>query len=245
MKNLGLQLYRKIIGVFPLAISLQPDEGNLIQFSRDLEAHLNVVDQGSTASTILLNFYRGSTEEGCYEVRLDHVQKIATSETIRAATEQTLYSRIAQVERAPVKIRSLLSRAGQGDINQALFNHLQNLIPNLETASAGKTAPYQGKPKRGTDGVDICILQNDSNAAMLEVSPININGITQMTIAIDKNKHTAGVVEISGSFGRYPAYLPYPDGKEMTPQEREGYSQMLLEYMGKEGRKPSCIVSRG
>lgn len=231
MKNLGLQLYRKIIGVFPEIVSMHTGEGNLLKFDDTRELHLNVTSSGNEASTLMLNFFNSANEEACYEIHIDHAQRTASAETVRAETVQPLYSRLAQAERSPSKIRTLLSRSGRAETNQSLFRKLQSLISNLDQVGTGK--------------LEIHILQNDPMETTLEISPINIDDISRMTVSLDKKNQSAGVVEISGSFGRYPAYLPYPDGKEMTPQEREGYSQMLLEYMGKEGRKPSRTVSRG
>jgi hypothetical protein len=57
---------------------------------------------------------------------------------------------------------------------------------------------------------------------ILEISPTGLAGIECMTVALDKTGKKAGVIAISGAFGHSPAYLPYPDGKEMPPAEREG-----------------------
>lgn len=244
MKNVGLQLYRKIIGVFPQVASLPAEEGNRVKFDKDREVHLNIVNQANESSIILLNFYNCANEQGCYEIHLDHLKKVATSEMIRAETEQSLYTQIVQIERAPIKIRSILTRTGYADTNQMLFSRLQSLIPNLETAGTGKTDFNRGKTKSSRSIQEIYILQNDLTEAMLEISPINIDGISKMTIALDKKKRTAGVVEISGIFGRYPSYLPYPDGKEMMPQEREKYSQILLNYFDNANGKLRSAIHR-
>jgi hypothetical protein len=236
VKNVGLQLYRKIAGVFPDVASIPTGEGNLLKFDNDRELHLNVAGVENETSILMLNFFKGRDEEACYEIHLDHTRKTASAETVRAETVQPLYSRLVQTERAPSKIRTLLSRSGRADENQTLFRNLQSLILNLDEVGTGKIEIDKGKTKQGRGGIEVYILQNNPAEATLEISPINIDGITRMTVAIDKKTQTAGVVEISGAFGRYPSYLAYPDGKEMLPAEREEYSRLLSDWLNKKTR---------
>lgn len=232
MKNTGLELFRKITNVFPQIASSPPaGEGSLLKFNTDSEVHLNVTGRENGSTTLLLNFYNSTGEEACYEINIDHTRKTVSAETVRAETPQSLFSRLAQVERAPSKTRTTLSRSGNANINQSLYQNLQSLIPNLDEVGTGRIEADKRKTRQGRGGIEIYALQNDLSEATLEISPVNIDGITRMTVAIDKKNQTAGVVEISGAFGRYPAYLPYPDGKEMLPAEREKYSQMLSDWL--------------
>ena len=77
-------------------------------------------------------------------------------------------------------------------------------------------------------GFDIYLLCNDTEGAVLEISPMEMEGLFTMTVVLVKKRAIAGVIEINGAAGRYPFYLPYPEGKEMTPNEREAYSLMLF-----------------
>ena len=232
MKNTGLELFRKITNVFPQIASLPPaGEGSLLKFNTDSELHLNVTGRANGTSTLLLNFYNSTGEEACYEVHIDHTRKTVSAETVRAETTQSLFSRLAEVQRAPSKNRTTLSRSGSADINQSLYQNLQILVPNLDEVGIGRVDADKPKTRQGRGGIEIYVLQNNMSDATLEISPVNIDGISRMTVAIDKKNQTAGVVEISGAFGRYPSYLPYPDGKEMLPAEREKYSQLLFDRL--------------
>ncbi|MCA0235849.1 MAG: hypothetical protein LCH81_05665 [Bacteroidetes bacterium] len=221
-------LYHMLLKHFPETPSLSENEGVVLKFSDDRELHLNLTQNSSNSTgVILLNFYTGQEEDACYEISLDHSRRTAAAEIVRIENNQPLYSRLVQFGRFPLKSRSLLSPSGKEEINRLLFGSILRMLPDLNLMNPPKKAPPRFRKK----GLEIDILQNTDVEATLAISPINIDGILEMTVLMDKKSQTAAVRQISGSFGRYPSYLPYPDGKEMLPHEREEFGQILLEKM--------------
>lgn len=239
-------LYKAALKHFPEAASLPEGEGLLLQFETGAEIHLNVQSQSPGRTNALLAFFSkakdGLEEEACFEVDFDHAAKNLQAETIRGDAEKPLASRLSAVATSRLQGKSMISRAGNGASGEQLYAKILAFAPEIEGPSTGQTSARRGragqKPK-------ISVMQNTAEEMSLEFSDIGLKGFHNMEVAVDKFRKTASVTAVSGSFGRYPSYLAYPDGKEMLPHEREKFGQMLLGRLGAvQAQRESPAVSR-
>lgn len=239
--NAARLIYDSLLTQLPEIASLREGEGVILHYAGGQELHANIQHRGEIEELILAFYQSGKEmprEQACYEVQVNHTAKTAQVTPIRQDEEQTLFHRLTRINRHRVQNRELISRSGHSPTNTRLYQKLLHLFPVLETTPPGR---FRHPMRRSGKLPDIYILQNDSNEMTLEISSIGTNGIDRMTVALDKTGKTANVTEISGAFGRYPSYLPYPDGKEMTPAERESYSRMLSDCLANLERKSQNV----
>lgn len=239
-------LYKTALKHFPEAASLPEGEGSLLQFETGAEIHLNVQSRSPGRTQALLAFFSKAKgeleEEACFDLDFDHAEKTLRAETIRGNAEKPLISRLSAVEGSRLQGKSMISRAGNGASGEQLYAKILAFAPEIEGSSTGQISARRGstgqKPK-------ISVMQNTAGEMSLEFSGIGLKGFHSMEVAVDRVRKTASVTAVSGSFGRYPSYLAYPDGKEMLPHEREKFSQMLMGRLGAvQAQRASLAVSR-
>jgi len=223
--------YEKIISLTPEILTLPVGQGVRLRLRDNFELHANLRHQGED-DELILGFYRtgGSAfkELASYEIMLNHLAKIARVSVIRQEGKLSLTKCFAQIAGLPVQSRALIALSGSSPSNEQLYSAIRDIAPRLDEAEFGGLIAKESTLQRG---FDIYVLANGLVEAVLEISPIGIDGLSTMTVALDKERKTAGVVEISGAAGRYPFYLPYPDGKEMPPVERDAFSRMLYDWL--------------
>ena len=239
-------LYKTALKHFPEAASLPEGEGALLQFETGAEIHLNVQSQSPGRTQALLAFFSKAKgeleEEACFEVNFDHAAKTLQAETVRGDTEKPLASRLSATARSRLQGKSVISRAGSGTSGEQLYAQIFAFAPEVEGLSHDQTSAKRGKAGQKPK---INVVQNTAAEMSLEFSDIGLKGFHSMEVAVDKTRKTASVTAVSGSFGRYPSYLAYPDGKEMLPHEREKFSQMLMGRLGAaQAQRTISAVSR-
>lgn len=226
--NAARVLYDRVMTHLPEIASLPEGKGVVLHYANSQELHANCSRRSETEELILAFYHFGSQavpeEQACYEVQLDHAAKTAHATPLRQEQEQPLLYRLAQLGRHRPQHRERVSPSGHSSANTALYQNLLRLFPNLDAAPLG-----QARKNRNLPG--LCVLHRSDTEMMLEISPTGLKGIERIAVALDKIGKTAGVTEVSGEFGHYPAYLPYPDGKEMTPAERESYTIALSGWL--------------
>lgn len=233
-QNAARILYHRLTAQLLEAASLAEGEGVIRRYTSGQELHLTLQHRGETENLVLAFYHPGAAaaeEQACYEVRVNHAAKTAEIETIREEGEGSFLRRLAQLQRYPVESRELTSRSGHAPANALLYQKMLRLFPEMEAAPAGTICQAPGVIGRDLPRPQLHILQHTAHEMTVEIAPLEVEGIDSMIIAMDKRGQTAGVTEISGAFGRYPAYLPYPDGKEMPPAERETYTRTLSTWL--------------
>jgi hypothetical protein len=223
-------LYDKLLELFPSVADLKLGEGMLLKLSNRKEVHLN-----RQAESAILAFYRKQgknlAEEVSYEIQLDHVNKQLQAEVIRHEDEKSLFSRLSLASRTGLKTREGVSMSGEGEISKALYRQICVVMPVFDEATVGNEYPAVTFKSRRQEPPKMYVMNKSELNATVEFSGIGVDGIGKMTVCLDMEKNTASVIAISGAFGRYPSYLPYPDGKEMMPHERGKYSRMLNAWL--------------
>lgn len=226
-----MNFYKKITTLFPEIPTLPVGQGILFRLTDNFELHANLRHRGEN-DEVILGFYRTGEntfdELAGYEIRLNHPAKTARVSVIRQEGKLNLTKCFAQIAGLPVQSRVFISPSGSSPINEQLYSVIQDIAPHLDKAKSGA---FIEKGSAFQQQIDIYVLANGPLEAVLEISPIGIDGLSTMTVALDKERKTAGVVEINGAAGRYPFYLPYPDGKEMPPVERDVFSRMLYDWL--------------
>lgn len=226
-----MNFYKKITSLFPEIPTLPDGQGILLRLADKFELHANLQHRGEN-DEVVLGFYRTGEntfdELASYEIRLNHLAKTAWVSAIRQEEKQSLNSRFAQIAGLPVQSRALISPSGSSPINEQLYSAIQDIAPHFGEAESGAFIEKGSALQRD---FDIYVLANGLVEAVLEISLIGIDGLSTMTVALDKKRKTASVVEINGAAGRYPFYLPYPEGKEMPPVERDAFSRMLYDWL--------------
>ena len=226
-------VYQAILKLFPETPSLQAGEGVLLKFEKGAEIHLNVQGQEQKHTQAVVAFYSlqdtAIEEDACFEVGFDHTAKTVQAETIRAEGEQPLAGILSGFKRLQMQGRDRISSSGSGAVSKQLYSQILAFLPAMEE---GETSQPHASQIRAGRKPKINILSNTAETMSLEVSNLGLKGFYSMDVDINKSQQTASVIAVSGPSGRYPAYLPYPDGKEMMPHEREKFSQILLEKLG-------------
>jgi len=232
-----MNFYKKITTLFPEIPTLPVGQGILLRLTESFELHANLRHRNED-DEVVLGFYRtdeNSFEElASYEIMLNHLAKTARVSVVRQDDKQSLRSRFAKIAGLLIQSKTLITRSGSAPINEQLYRAILGIAPYLERAESGG---FLKKESVLQEGFDIYVLCNNPAEAVLEISPIGIDGLSTMTVALDKERKTAGVVEIKGAAGRYPFYLPYPEGKEMHPAEREAFSHMLYDRLRNKNRE--------
>lgn len=225
-------VYQAILKLFPETPSLQEGEGVLLKFEKGAEIHLNVQGQEPKHTQAVLAFYSLKStaieEDACFELGFDYTAKTVQAEIIRAEGEQPLAGILSGFKRLQMQGRDRISSAGSGVVSKMLYNKILAFLPAIEE---GKTSQPHASQVRAGRKLKINILSDTKETMSLEVSNLGLKGFYSMDVDINKSQQTASVTAVSGASGRYPAYLPYPDGKEMMPHEREKFSQILLENL--------------
>lgn len=227
-------VYQAILNLFPETPSLQAGEGVLLKFEKGAEMHLNVQGQEPKHTQAVLAFYSLKStaieEDACFEIGFDHTSKTVQAETIRAEGEQPLAGILSGFKRLQMQGRDRISSAGSGVVSKNLYSQILAFLPAMEE---GETSQPHASQIRAGRKPKISILSNTEETMSLEISNFGLKDYYSMDVDINKLHQTASVTAVCGAFGKYPAYLPYPDGKEMLPHEREEFSQILLEKLVK------------
>lgn len=239
-----MSFYKKITALFPEILTLPVGQGILLRLVDSFELHANLRHRSEDEEVILGFYHTGENtfeELASYEVTLNHPARTARASAIRQKEKQSLRSRFAEIAGLSVQSKTLITRSGSAPINEQLYQAILEIVPHLGRAESGR---FLKKESVLQEGFDTYVLCNNPAEAVLEICPIGIDGLSTMTVALDKERKMAGVVEINGAAGRYPFYLPYPEGKEMHPAELEVFSRMLYDRLQNKNREittaPPC-----